>query len=87
MTKQREEALKYLKMARGQIDGIIKMIENERYCIDVSNQISASTAILKKANALIIEGHLSSCIKEAILTDNMEEKLKELSDLLVKVIK
>ena len=39
-----------LKTARGQLDGILKMVEEDRYCIDISNQILASNALLKKAN-------------------------------------
>ena len=46
MTPEREKALKNLKTAKGQLEGIIKMIEEERYCIDISNQILASTALL-----------------------------------------
>jgi hypothetical protein len=49
MTEERKKALKNLKTVRGQIDGIIKMIEEGRYCVDVSNQIMASYALLKRA--------------------------------------
>ena len=49
MTEERKNALKNLKTCKGQIEGIIKMIEDERYCIDISNQIMASISILKKA--------------------------------------
>ncbi|MCX5775677.1 MAG: metal-sensing transcriptional repressor, partial [Firmicutes bacterium] len=42
-----------VKTARGQLDGVIKMIEEDRYCIDISNQILAAEAILHKANQKI----------------------------------
>ena len=87
MTREREKALKNLKTAKGQLEGIIKMIEEERYCIDISNQILASTALLKKANLHILSGHLHSCVKQAIQQGDSEEKLKEIEDVLGKLMK
>lgn len=87
MTPEREKALKNLKTAKGQLEGIIKMIEEERYCIDISNQILASIALLKKANLHILSGHLHSCVKQAMQQGDSEEKLKEIEDVLGKLIK
>lgn len=87
MTPEREKALKNLKTAKGQLEGIIKMIEEERYCIDISNQILASTALLKKANLHILSGHLHSCVKQAIQQGDSEEKLKEIEDVSGKLMK
>ncbi|RLL90789.1 CsoR family transcriptional regulator, partial [Mesotoga sp. HF07.pep.5.2.highcov] len=50
-------ALKILRTARGQIDGIIKMIEEERYCIDISTQLLAVISLLKKANTTVVNKH------------------------------
>lgn len=77
-----------LKTARGQIDGIIKMIEQDRYCIDVSNQIIAATAILKKTNKEIIHAHIESCVKEAFENkeqDNVNDKIDELLKVIDKL--
>lgn len=88
MSPERKKALQNLKTARGQIDGIIKMLEDERYCIDISNQISASTSLLKKANMHILSGHLHSCVKSAMIKEaDMNEKLKEIEDILAKLMK
>ena len=87
MTPEREKALKNLKTAKGQLEGIIKMIEEERYCIDISNQILASIALLKKANLHILSGHLHSCVKQAMQQGDSEEKLKEIEDGLGKLVK
>lgn len=88
MTEQRKKALTNLKTARGQIDGIIRMLEDDRYCIDISNQISAATALLKKANMNILSGHLNSCVKNAIETGNgSNEKIKEIEDVLTALMK
>lgn len=50
MTADNSKITRLLKTARGQIDGILKMIDENRYCIDVSNQIMACQAILSKVN-------------------------------------
>ena len=52
---ERKNAIQSLKVAKGQIEGIINMIEDERYCVDISNQIIAVQSLLKKAN--IIDSH------------------------------
>lgn len=84
--EEKKKALRALKTARGQIDGIIKMIEDDRYCIDISNQILASSAILKRANLLILEQHLNHCVLEAVGSENAEEKIKEIIGILSKVM-
>ena len=88
MTEERKKALQNLKTAKGQIEGIIKMIEDERYCIDISHQMMASTALLKKANMHILSGHLQTCVKTAIEQNgDSEEKLKEIEDVLSILLK
>jgi DNA-binding FrmR family transcriptional regulator len=79
------KALKVLKTARGQIDGIIKMIEEERYCIDISTQLLAVIALLKRANIEIINKHVETCVREAVESGEVEEKLEEL-EMLMKYI-
>jgi len=56
MSIERQKALNLLKTARGQIDGIIRMIEEDRYCVDISKQILAAQALLKKSNLEILRG-------------------------------
>lgn len=88
MNNERKNAIKYLKTVRGQIDGILKMLDDQRYCIDVSNQISASTALLKKANVEILQGHLNSCLIKAIENhEELDEKMNEIHDVLLKISK
>lgn len=81
VNKDREEAKKYLKTAKGQIEGILKMIDEGRYCIDISNQIVAAEKQIKKANMLILKGHLNSCVKDAFLNDGGEEKVDEVIEI------
>lgn len=74
-----------LKTARGQIDGILRMVEEDRYCLDVSNQLMATQSILKKANRMVLKAHMDCCVREAIQSDQPEEKLEELARLLDKL--
>ena len=66
----------------GQIDGILKMIEEDRYCLDVSHQLMATQSILKKANRMVLKAHMDCCVREAVESGNPEEKLEELAVLL-----
>ncbi len=77
-----KEALKLLKTARGHVDAIIKMVDNKRYCIDVSTQLLAVISILKKANTDVLNKHIETCVKEAVGMKNVDEKLKELKNLM-----
>ena len=70
-----------LKTARGQLDGILKMVEEDRYCIDISHQLLATSAVLQRANREILRAHMKSCVREAVNTGD-ESKLDELVELL-----
>lgn len=76
-----------LNTAKGQLNGISKMIEEDRYCMDVSNQILATQAILSKVNQEILKAHMNCCVKEAIESGNGEEKIDEIIHILEKMSK
>ena len=86
MKKKRKKALQSLKTAKGQIDGIIKMIEEERYCMDISNQIVAAQALLKRSNLLILKQHLNHCVKQAVINGESDEKIDEIMTILEKAM-
>lgn len=86
MSEERKKALQSLKTAKGQIEGIIKMIEDGRYCIDVSNQMLAAQSLLRKANLDILKGHLNHCVKEAVKGNDGDEKIEELKVLFEKIL-
>ena len=69
-----------------QIDGILKMIDEDRYCIDISNQIMASQSILKKANGEVLKAHLEHCVKEAVTNHDATEKLLEIETIIAKLL-
>ncbi|MGD9568959.1 MAG: metal-sensing transcriptional repressor [Sedimentibacter sp.] len=86
MNKEKENAVTSLKTAKGQIEGIIKMLEDDRYCVDISNQIIAAQSLLKKANILILRQHIHHCVKEAIKEETGDEKIDEIINILEKII-
>ncbi|MCI8649502.1 MAG: metal-sensing transcriptional repressor [Anaerotruncus sp.] len=76
-----------LKTARGQIDGILRMIQEDRYCIDISNQIMAAESILARANKEVLRAHMQGCVQDAIANGTSEEKVAEIVNLLDKLMK
>mgnify|MGYP000940666539 CR=1 FL=1 len=86
MNKEKEDAVKALKISKGQIEAVIKMIEEGRYCMDVSNQILAAQSLLKKANLLIIKQHMGHCVRDAFKEGSEDEKIKEITELLSKIM-
>ena len=85
MHADKNQIVRLLNTARGQIDGIIKMVKEDRYCLDVSNQIMASQAILSRANKEILKAHLFNCVLNAEGATS-EEKVRELNTLLEKLL-
>jgi len=81
-----QKAIDLLKTARGQMDAILRMVEEDRYCIDVSKQVHASIALLKKANIVILKQHMNTCVKDAIRTNNGSEKIDEITMILEKYL-
>ena len=79
-----QKAVDLLKTARGQIDAVLRMVEEDRYCIDVSKQVHASIALLKKANIVILKQHMNTCVKDAIRTNKGTEKIDEITMILEK---
>ena len=79
--------LRLLKTARGQMDGIIKMVEEDQYCIDISTQVMAAEAMLNRANKEILTAHLKHCVNTAQTQEEREQKIDELVDMLGKILK
>ena len=76
-----------LKTARGQLDGILKMVEEDRYCIDISQQIMATEAILNRANKEILAAHLTHCVQEASSDEDRAAKIDEFAQTLGRILK
>ncbi|MBR5157379.1 MAG: metal-sensing transcriptional repressor [Clostridia bacterium] len=88
MKADKTKVCRLLKTARGQIDGILKMIDDDKYCLDISCQVMAAQAILKKANEEILRAHLESCVNDAFLNgsrENAQQKIEELTKIIAKL--
>lgn len=81
MKSDKKKIVRYINVAKGQLDGVSRMIEADEYCVDISNQILAAIAILKKANDQIITDHISHCVKNAT-DEQLEKKMEEIAYLL-----
>ena len=66
MKAGRRDVERLLRTARGQLDGLLRMVEEDRYCIDISNQLLATIAILSRVNREVLDAHLESCVHEAL---------------------
>lgn len=87
MKSKDTQIMNLLKTSKGQLEGIIKMVENDRYCVDISKQILAVQALLKKINLKILEGHIKSCVRQAFIEGNEDEKIREVIDIIGKYTK
>ncbi|MGI5822973.1 MAG: metal-sensing transcriptional repressor [Dethiobacteria bacterium] len=85
MRADRELVLRKLKTVRGQVEGLLKMVEEDRYCIDISIQLMASIGILKNINKEVLEAHLRNCVREAFDADDPLDK-KQKIDEMIKII-
>lgn len=86
MKADRDSATKKIKIAKGQLEGVLRMIEQDRYCVDISNQLMATQAILKSVNQQIMHAHIRSCVREGLHCDEPNPKLEEALQLLEKII-
>ena len=87
MKAKKGDIVHKLKIARGQLDGILQMVEENRYCVDISNQLLATQALLKSANQQILQApYTKACVREALQTDAVNPKLEEALKLLEKMI-
>ncbi len=87
MMADKTKILRLLKTARGQLDGIIKMVEEDRYCIDISTQVMATESMLNRVNKDILTAHLKHCVNTAESQEEREQKIDELVDMLGKILK
>jgi DNA-binding FrmR family transcriptional regulator len=78
----RTNVLNRLKTARGHLDGIIRMVEDDAYCPDVMKQLSAVQGSLERASRLVLRNHLETCVAAAMQAGRTEEIVDELMEAL-----
>ncbi len=83
----KKNILDSLKRIEGQVRGIHRIVEEERYCVDVLNQIAAARMALARLAMLVLEDHTRGCVSKAILDKESEEKtIEELMDVIKKLL-
>ena len=87
MMADQATVLRLLKTARGQLDGLLKMVEEDRYCVDISNQLLAVEALLRRANREVLTAHLRHCVQAAVDEGDAQGKIEELVSILEKMTK
>lgn len=77
-----------VKTARGQLDGVLRMMEEDRYCMDISAQLRAAEALLAKANREILRAHIAHCVRDAFESKDenvIDKKIDELIQAMEKI--
>lgn len=82
MDSKHEKTLINFKKAKSHIEKVIQMIENGDYCIDVMQQNLAVIGLLKSAHQMLMEGHLNSCFKNAMKSNNEKRKQEMILEIL-----
>lgn len=73
--------LKRLKRIEGQVRGLSRMVEGDRYCIDIVTQLSAVRAALRRAEEEILADHIAHCVEHAIASGNKAEQRRKVAEL------
>lgn len=77
----RGEVLKRLRFIEGHLDGVRRMIAKDEYCVDVLKQTHAVRKAIEKVEAIILEGHLRTCVVEGMRDGRQEQVVGELVEL------
>lgn len=85
MRAEKQKVARLLKTARGQIDGILKMVEEDRYCVDISNQLMACEKVISRANKEVLLAHIHGCVEDAMEAGD-KSKASEVAALLEKLL-
>jgi DNA-binding FrmR family transcriptional regulator len=81
LSEAKTEALKRLSYIEGHLSGIRKMLEEDKYCVDVLKQTYAVRRAIEKMESILLEGHLHTCVVEGIKNGREEDVVGELKDL------
>lgn len=86
---QKDDILKRLRKAEGQVRGITRMIEDDRYCIEVLDQVAAVTRALQQVSIGLMHEHLSHCVADAVAVggDEATAKINEASAAIARLVK
>ncbi|MDA3129416.1 metal-sensitive transcriptional regulator [Aliibacillus thermotolerans] len=83
----KQQLLNRLKRIEGQVRGIHQMVESDRYCVDILNQIAAVQAAMNKVSLALMEDHTHHCVSHAIKNGDGEAAIEELMDVMKRMVK
>lgn len=81
-SESRAAAIARLGRIAGQMRGIVRMIEQDRYCIDVVTQLLAVRAALVRVEELILRDHVATCVDDAVKSDDQREQRRKIDELM-----
>jgi len=85
--EDKERVLIGLRRIEGQVRGISRMVDEDRYCIDVLTQVAAIRAALERVSLILLEDHIRHCVADAIRSGDATEKVKELSAAVERMVR
>ena len=85
--QDKEALLRRLRKMEGQVRGIQQMIDDDRYCLDVVQQLNALTAAAREVSLIVLEDHLRGCVTDAIKDDDGDAAIKEMVTVLGKALR
>ena len=80
--RQKRSVANRLRRIAGQIDGVRKMVDQDRYCVDILNQTAAVTAALRVVEQMIMENHLNTCVAEAMRSNDQDEQREKTEEIM-----
>jgi CsoR family transcriptional regulator, copper-sensing transcriptional repressor len=81
-TEIKAPCLKRLKRIEGQVRGLARMVEQDRYCIDIVTQISAVRAALRRVEEEVLRDHVAHCVEHAVASGNKSDQRRKISELM-----
>ena len=86
MRADKQTVTRLLKTARGQLDGILAMVEADRYCVDILTQVQAVSSALNAFSKTLLSNHIKTCVVDDIKNGKEEEAIKELCETIKKMM-
>jgi DNA-binding FrmR family transcriptional regulator len=88
-TQDKEDYLTRLRRIEGQVRGLQRMVQDDKYCIDILTQVSAATKALQSVALGLLEDHLAHCVTEAVAEGGQtaDEKVREASDAIARLVR
>ena len=85
MRADRKKVEPLLRTARGQLDGVLKMIEDDRYCMEIVTQLQAVESLVHKAQREVLRAHLSGCVQDAFETGDEQAREGKIDEIIKQI--